>query len=173
MTLFEAIARRYSYRGPYLPAPVPREALRSILEAGLAAPSGCNLQTTRLIGIDDPRLAQAAGGLIHKNFGSAPAAIGVLTEPVAGYADRYFNVQDYAAAIENMLLAITALGYASCWVEGQVTSNPQCQAELAKLLKIPSAYTLAAYLPVGLAAEQAPPRPQFKSFEERVSFNGF
>jgi hypothetical protein len=31
----------------------------------------------------------------------------------------------------------------------------------------------AAYLPVSLAAEQAPPRPKFKSFEERVSFNGF
>ena len=47
-----------SYRGRYLPTPVPREHMRAILEAGLSAPSGCNKQTTSLIAVDDPALAK-------------------------------------------------------------------------------------------------------------------
>ena len=61
MTTLEAIAARKSYRGPYLPTAVPREDLIKILEAGCAAPSGCNKQTTSFIAVDDPAiLAQLA-----------------------------------------------------------------------------------------------------------------
>ena len=49
MDVIEAIKTRHSYRGEYLPDPVPREDLVTIMEAGLAAPSGCNMQTTSLV----------------------------------------------------------------------------------------------------------------------------
>lgn len=49
----DILTHRSSYRGRYDSIPVPREDLRKILEAGLAAPSGCNKQTTSLIAIDD------------------------------------------------------------------------------------------------------------------------
>ena len=49
MELMEAIRARKSYRNEFYNTPVPRSDLREILEAGLAAPSGCNLQTTQLI----------------------------------------------------------------------------------------------------------------------------
>jgi nitroreductase len=79
MTLFEAVQKRYSYRGAYQPLPVPREDLRKILEAGLAAPSGCNTQTTSLIALDDPALVKKLGGLLGKSgFATAPAALCVL-----------------------------------------------------------------------------------------------
>ena len=51
MELFEALQKRYSYRGRYLQTPVPRDHLLRILEAGLEAPSGCNKQTTSLIAV--------------------------------------------------------------------------------------------------------------------------
>ena len=54
MDTMKTILARHSYRGKYLPAPVPREHLQMIMEAGLAAPSGCNKQTTSLIAVDDP-----------------------------------------------------------------------------------------------------------------------
>ena len=56
MDTLTCIAARHSYRGKYLSEPVPREDRRKILEAGLAAPSGCNKQTARLIAVDDPEL---------------------------------------------------------------------------------------------------------------------
>ena len=49
MPTLTTILTRTSYRGKYTPTPVPREHLRQLLEAGLAAPSGCNKQTTSLI----------------------------------------------------------------------------------------------------------------------------
>jgi len=56
MDIIECIQKRYSYRGPYKNTLVPREDLEKILKAGLSAPSGCNKQTTSLIGLDDNKI---------------------------------------------------------------------------------------------------------------------
>ena len=56
MNTFEVINARHSYRGSYKPVQVPREDLMKIMQAGLAAPSGCNKQTTSLIAVDDPEV---------------------------------------------------------------------------------------------------------------------
>ena len=56
MNTIQTIMSRHSYRGKYKPDTVPREHLLTILEAGLAAPSGCNKQTTSLIAVDDPQV---------------------------------------------------------------------------------------------------------------------
>lgn len=60
MNVKEAIHYRHSYRGRYKNIPVPRKDLITIMEAGLAAPSGCNTQTTSLIAIDDPEVLSAS-----------------------------------------------------------------------------------------------------------------
>ena len=57
MSTLTTILTRTSYRGKYDPTPIPREHLRQLLEAGYAAPSGCNKQTTSFIAVDDPDLA--------------------------------------------------------------------------------------------------------------------
>ena len=50
---------------------------------------------------------------------SAQAAIVVVMDPMATSDKAYtFGVEDYAAAVENMLLAIQALGYATVWIDG-------------------------------------------------------
>ena len=81
MNTLEAIAARTSYRGKYARAAVPREDLIRILEAGLAAPSGCNKQTTSLIAVDDPEVLRRLHAVIDlENAKTAPAWICVLTE---------------------------------------------------------------------------------------------
>ena len=173
MDTLKAIAERCSYRGRYENTPVPRETLRQIMEAGLAAPSGCNTQTTSLIGLDDAdRIRSVLAHFDNPNFASAPAAVCVLTQPIPGYDEVYFNVQDYAAAIENMLLAVTALGYASCWVEGEITWSREFSRKIADEMGVPEGYELVAYLPVGKPAEPGR-RVQKKPFEQRAWFNGF
>jgi len=175
MNTFEAIKKRYSYRGGYKNTPVPRGDLKKILEAGLAAPSGCNKQTTSLIGIDDPKLIEAITKLVKKNgFNgkNAPAGVCVLTQRKIAYADVYCNVQDYSAAIENVLIAVTALGYASCWIEGQVTSDRETQRQIAEILNVPADYEVIAFLPVGIPEAEGK-RPQYKAFTQRAWFNSF
>ena len=173
MDTMKTIAQRHSYRGKYMSDPVPRADLVKILEAGLAAPSGCNKQTTSLIAVDDPQVLAQLHGVITPPIGeTAPAMICVLTERIVAYRDRCFATQDYAAAIENMLLAITALGYESVWVEGHITDQDQIGRKMADILGVPQDMELVCFLPVGRAAEDVK-APVKKDFGERAWFNGF
>jgi nitroreductase len=173
MNTLDAIHARISYRGIFRPDPVPREKLRAILEAGLAAPSGCNRQTTSLIAVDDPALLAALKELIDPPIcETAPAMICVLTQRINAYRDRCFAAQDYAAAIENMLLAAVELGLSSCWIEGHITDEDQIGRKMADVLGVPQDYELVCFLPLGVAAEPAK-RIKKKPFHRRAWFNGF
>ena len=173
MDMLNLISSRHSYRGKYLPTPVPREHLTAILQAGLDAPSGCNKQTTSLIAVDDPEvLAQLRAVCDPPVAETAPAWICVLTQRIIAYRDRCFAVQDYSAAIQNMLLAIVALGYESCWYEGHITDTDRIGDKMARILGVPEDYELVCLLPVGVAAEPVH-GPKKKEFTERAWFNGF
>lgn len=173
MDFFEAVKARASYRGKYTGESVSREDLQKIMGAGLAAPSGCNLQTTHLVGIDDKSVIKAVDDAVGKtNFAGAPDGIVVFTTPTPAYHNNLYNIQDYSAAIENMLLAASALGYASCWVEGYVTDNQKVAEKIGEILGAPEGWHAVAYLPIGKPAEDIF-RAKKKPFEERAGFNKF
>ena len=173
MTALNVISARRSYRGKYLLEPVPREHLTAIMQAGLDAPSGCNKQTTSLIAVDDPELLARLRAVCDPPVAeTAPAYICVLTRRIIAYRDRCFAVQDYAAAIENMLLAIEALGYRSCWYEGHITDADRIGDRMARVLGVPEEYELVCLLPVGIATD-AVTSPKKKEFAQRAWFNGF
>ena len=171
--LLDLILKRRSYRGAFKPESIPREKLTAIMQVGLAAPSGCNRQTTSLIAVDDPQVLQQLRAVIDPPVAeTAPAIICVLSQRVIAYRDRCFATQDYAAAIENMLLAITAMGYQSCWYEGHITDTDRICDKIAQILNVPEEYDLVCILPVGIAMNE-PAMPKKKPFEERAWFNGF
>ena len=173
MNVLDAICSRHSYRGKYKPAPVPREDLMKIMRAGLDAPSACNRQTTSLIAVDDPAILKKLLHVRQPPIGeTAPAAIFVLSQRVIAYRNTCYAVQDYAAAIENMLLAIVELGYQSCWYEGYLTNEERVGEQMARILGVPEDYELVCFLPVGVA-EDKPSAPRKKAFEERAWFNAF
>ena len=173
MNVMEAIRARRSYRGKYEATPVPREDLARIMQAGLDAPSGCNKQTTSLIAVDDPEVLARLHSVIDPPVGAtAPAAICVLTRRINAYRDRCFAVQDYSAAIENMLLAVVELGYQSCWFEGHITDDDRICEKMAQILNVPEEYELVCFLPIG-KAEGKPADPVKKAFGERAWFNAF
>ena len=173
MNTLETIARRASYRGKYLADPVPREHLTAILQAGLDAPSGCNKQTTSLIAVDDPEVLAKLHAVIDPPVGAtAPAMICVLTERIIAYRDRCFATQDYAAAIQNMLLAIADLGYASCWYEGRATGPDRIGWQMQQILGVPEEYELVCFLPVGVPENPLKCVPKLP-LEDRAWFNGF
>ena len=58
MNTLDAINSRHSYRGEYENTSIPKEDLIKIMKAGLAAPSGCNKQTTSLIADDNPAVLE-------------------------------------------------------------------------------------------------------------------
>ena len=173
MTALEVIKNRTSYRGTYESGKIPRGDLVKIMEAGLAAPSGCNKQTTSLIAVDEPDLMTKLCEVIEiETIKTAPAMVCVLTQQTIAYRDRTFYVQDYSAAIQNMLLAIVELGYQSCWYEGQITDVDAIGRQMADILGVPADYELVCFLPVGIATQPVSFVSK-KGFEERAWFNGF
>ncbi|MGC9330037.1 MAG: nitroreductase family protein, partial [Candidatus Hinthialibacter sp.] len=122
MEFFETIEKRHSYRGPFKNLPIPREDLRRIVQAGIQAPSGKNAQTTSFVIVDDPELIPKiqALHLTNQAMQQAQAYIACFIDknPEAIYEGYSFQVEDCAAAVENMFLAINALGYASVWIDG-------------------------------------------------------
>ncbi len=173
MSINDVINSRISYRGKFSQEKIPREHLKLIMQAGLAAPSGCNKQTTSLIAVDDENLLKKLKAVINPPIcETAPAMICVLTKRICAYRDKCFATQDYSAAIENMLLQIVELGYDSCWIEGHITDDDNIGRKMADILGVPDDYDLVCFLPVGIALDEKK-YVKKRSFEERAWFNGF
>jgi nitroreductase len=171
MNVFNCIKERHSYRGDFKKNPVPRDDLNKILEAGVLAPSGCNRQTTEFIVIDDPKTLERIRTVVTMSAVlTAPAEILCLVNAERDPKDNY-EIEDCAAAVENMLLAITALGYASVWLDGALRSGGRAQ-QLADILGIPQEKVVRVMLPVGEPVT-APQGPGKLDVEQRVFWNAY
>ena len=170
MEVFEAIAKRYSYRGDFTDAPVPREDLVKIVLAGIHAPSGKNEQTTSFVIVDDLNLLAQIAQIVDKPVAhSAKAMIACVIDPRPVLDNISFAVEDCAAAVENMLLVVTALGYATVWLDG-VLRKDDIAARIGRLLGVPQGSALRILLPVGVAAEPGTQKEKLP-FEQRAWFN--
>jgi nitroreductase len=172
MELFEAIAKRHSYRGAFTEAPIPEEDLRRIVQAGIQAPSGKNEQTTAFVIVNDPALLKQAAEIISRPVcETARAMIVCVTDPRPVYHDLSFHVEDCSAAVENMLLAITALGYATVWLDGVLRLENVAQ-RLAELLGVPEGKIVRIALPLGTPVEVCQQKDKLP-FAERAWFNRY
>ncbi len=175
MNFFETVEKRHSYRGAFTDQPISREDLRKIVAAGLAAPSGKNMQTTCFVIVDDPeilaRIAAISGASLALQTARAVIACVVDRQPEKVYEGMSFEVEDCAAAVQNMLLALTALGYASVWVDGWLRVGGRAD-ELGAILDVPDGKVTRIVLPIGVAADVVQGSPK-KPFEERAWFNGY
>lgn len=172
MDLFEAIAARHSYRGAFLDKKIPRADLEKIVLAGIQAPSGCNAQTTSFVIVDDPSLMAKIADLVPRPVVSgAKAVIVCLMETRPVFKCMTFGIEDCAAATENMLLAITALGYATVWLDGVVREDSRAQ-QLATLLGVPAGKEVRIVLPIGVPKEKCLQRERLP-FNERAWFNHY
>lgn len=175
MELFDAINKRHSYRGVFKDTPVSREHLKKIVQAGIQAPSGCNCQTTMFVIVDDAALVRQIAEMhpTNKGFQTAQAFIAAIvdTQPAAAYEGMSFVVEDCAAAVENMLLAIAALGYASVWVDGWLRVEQRAQ-KIGQMVGLPDGKIIRIILPIGIPSEQWSQREK-KSFDQRAWFNRY
>lgn len=174
MDFFEVVRARYCYRDAFTDNAVPRADLEKIVQAGLDAPSGRNAQTTRFILIDDAHLTRRIGGMhAMPAMQTARAIIACVIEAQAPavYQGHAFSIEDCAAAVENMLLAITALGYASVWIDGWLRLNNRAQ-DIGRLLGVPEHSIVRVLLPIGVPVCPGP-RQQKKAFAVRVGINTY
>lgn len=175
---FLDLARSRRTARAHVPAPVPDAAIDTILEAARWAPSAANRQPWQFVVIQDATLKQALRAAFladAENHGAkyrsvtekqadfllAPGLILVCGDP--GTKLRYINADEIGdaaqeelfllsmgAAIQNMLLAATALGLTSTWI-----ARPARLAAVRALLGVPEGLRTVAFVALGVAA--APP----------------
>jgi len=144
MDALEAIHKRRSIR-QFTGEAIPKADLEAIVDAGRLAATGSNRQPWDFVVVTDrTAIGQflSAGAWMEK----AGAVIAVVMDP----ASRWW-VEDGSAAIENMLLAGTALGYGACWVEGDALPREE---QFKTLLGVPAEKRLMALVPIGVAVEK-------------------
>ncbi len=143
MEALKAIRKRRSVR-KFTGDVVPRADLVKIVDAGRLAATGSNRQPWDFIVVTNREMLDQLC-VVGKWMRKAGAIIAVVLDPYS----RWW-LEDGSAAIENMLIASTALGYGSCWVEGDALPF---EGEFKTLLSIPKAKRLLALVPIGVPEE--------------------
>jgi nitroreductase len=154
MDTLEAIRKRRSIRR-FTDDPILKADLVTIVDAGRLAATGSNRQPWDFIVVTDRKMIERFK-VSSAWIGKAGAVIVVVMDP----GSRWW-VEDGAAAIENMLLASTALGYGACWVEGDALPR---EALFKTLLGVPVEKRVMALIPIGVADET--PSPEKKRLEQ-------
>jgi nitroreductase len=143
MDALEAIRKRRSVRN-YTGDPIPRKDLEKIVDAGRLAASGNNRQPWDFIVVTDREMINKLK-VAAQWMDKAGAIIAVVLDPTS----RWW-LEDGSAAVENMLIASTALGYGSCWLEGYTLP---LEEEFKELLGVPDEKRLLTLVPIGVPVE--------------------
>jgi nitroreductase len=152
MDLFEAIGKRTSVRA-YSNKPISKKLLEKLIDAGKRAPTGRNVQPLEFIVLTQPDKKQLIANITNygKFLSQAPACIAVYSKNTKYY------LEDGCAAVENILLAATALGLGSCWIAGD--KKPYVN-EIQTILRVPSHFRLVALIAIGYSQNQTTPTPK-------------
>ena len=171
MDVFEAIHRRRAVRR-YSPDPVNRKDILTILDAANWAPSAMNHQQWGFLVVTGNKIREMGASyqaiieeytrncdasplrgslsreefiLLAGSYGGAPAVIVVLTDTADSPDLRKANLESASAAMENLLLAATALGLGTCWMTGPLRD----EQALRGILAIPEVKEIVAVTPLG------------------------
>lgn len=137
--------------------PVPDEMIEKILEAGRAAPIGCNLDEVRFIIIKDPEEKK----MVWSDISTKNAVIIVVCYdtriPKVVWQDQCVPHNagfDAAAAIDHMLLMAHALGLGAVWLSKTVKTNKteDTGQRFKEQYGLPDYIEVAAHIAVGWAA---------------------
>jgi nitroreductase len=172
MDFWEIVKGRRSIRSFAPDKDILPETVERLLEVALASPSAGNRQPWHFIVVRRPevkrRLAEAAYG--QGFVAQAPVVIVVCAVPeqsAARYGRRgaeLYCLQDTAAAVENVLLAVTALGLGACWV------GAFDEETAARALDLSRDRRPVAMIPIGHPGERVSYRTSRRPLEQVTTF---
>ena len=153
----ELMKERRSER-KFLNIPIPKNQIEKIIDCASFAATARNIQPWEFIVITDTTTKKLIADLAPNGsfLANAPSCIAVFCQ------DTKYYLEDGCAATENILLAATCLGIASCWVAGD--KKPYCQ-KIRSLLSLPENYKLISIIALGYSEEKAacPPKRQLNA----------
>jgi len=147
---------------------VDDEMVEQIIEAGTWAPSGLNNQPWKVAVIRDPSAKNAIAPLTRYSsiIEDAPVLLALFLDTGASY-DRTKDIQAIGAFIQNMLLAVHALGLGGVWL-GEILKNKD---KVARIVSAPDTFELMAVIALGHPAEKGG-KGSRKGVKEAVFYRG-
>jgi len=144
----------------YTEEPVSAEQVETILRAAMAAPTGMNVQPWRFVVVRSQETKEKIAGR-NRMITQAPVVIVVCGQAV-GRGDRPNQnwTADCAAATENLLLAVEALGLGAVWTACypyEDRMNPTIEA-----LGLPDDVKPYCIVPVGYPGGNDQPKDKWK-----------
>lgn len=143
----------------FIERPVPRNYLEIILQTGIHAPSGHNMQTWQFTVLQEQEKIRQLKELIAKVAEMKKVYFYGFNDPsviilISNDRRNHYSVQDSACAAENMMLAAHSLGLGSVWINALSTISDE--PEIRKLLDrygIPAQHTVIATIALGWPKE--------------------
>ena len=153
-----AIFSRRSIR-VYTDEPVSEADVQSLLEVGMAAPSGSNRKPWHFVTVTDRETLRALAEAhpFGKMLAKAGAAIAVCGDPDISA----WWVQDCSAATENILIAAVTLGLGAVWLGCH--GNLEREQAIRGVLGVPDSIGVLSLLSIGHPAEEKEARTQYDS----------
>ena len=143
--VLEAIYKRRSIR-EFTEAEVTIEQLHEIVRAGMWAPSGLNNQPWRFVIVKDRDVKEQLARQTH--YGHIVRGASALIAVYLSIEEMYDAVKDHQSAgacIQNILLAVEAMGLGAVWL-GQILKN---KAEVNRILGLDDNFDLMAVVVIG------------------------
>ncbi len=146
----------------YTRANISASILQDLLKAAMAAPSACAKDPWHFIVIHNREtLGKMADGMPNgqmlREAGAAIAVCGDLERVHDGQLS--YLLQDCSAAIENMLMAATALGLGACWLGAHPREDRL--SHLRAVLGIPDSILPVSVVALGWPAEDKVARTRY------------
>ena len=160
------IYRRRSVR-KYENREIPAEMFNDLFEAAMSAPSAVAKDPWHFLLIRDRKALDNIVKILPNGqmLRQAPAAVVVCGDINKAHANEIsYMLQDLSAAVENLLLAATALGLGSCWLG--MHPRPDRIDGIRSLFSLPENIIPMCGIALGWPAENPEPRARFKP--ERV-----
>ncbi len=170
-TVKKLLYERRSIR-QFIDKPVPEQMVNEIIQAGLMAPQGCNVGSTRFIVMRNPEQWKLVRSDIPVDNG---VIILVCTDMLVynpeGIDDRGWSPArfphniyfDAAAAADHMCLMAHALGLGACWL----THGEETQKKIREYFGLPETFTSRCHIIVGWPGE-APIKSGRTSIEDAI-----
>jgi len=144
---------------------IPDADIETILKAAMAAPSACNQQPWHFVVSKSKDIHEKIMEIQPYTKMLEKAALGIIVcaDPELQTCPGYWQ-QDCSAAVENILLAVHAMGYGATWCG--LYPNDDTVYEIRELLDLPKQVFPLCVIAVGVPDEEKPPSDRYK--EERV-----
>ena len=152
----ETIFARKSVRS-FLPDPVEEEKIELLLKAGMAAPSGKNIQPWEFIVVDDRATLDAMAEELPyaKSLKESPMAIIVCGDS----AKSFYWYLDCSASAQNILLAAESIGLGAVWTAAYPYEDRMDVVK--KHIDMPDNIVSLCVIPVGYPSSPQPAKDKW------------